>query len=252
MGVGLKICGFLFTFVIAISAFAAENRRACPIPSNEEPQTSRGEWRLIEKFDDMKTGYENLYASGKRIYGRAYWDESLGAYAFRGNDSAVKIDPVFLKHLTEQIEAILDRGYADFLFYPDLGHTHLYATLADSKNLQAIADSDRRAEAMFQLPELATMFHTAELIRLREGELFDGDLVDDPWLQWRYFSRNILGENKDGKNLQVLFAKGARYNTIRELEGYSQKTTIYLSASKDGCFAANTKNGVVYFDVSNR
>lgn len=40
-------------------------------------------------------------------------------------------------------------------------------------------------------------------------------------------------------------------NTIRQLTGYSQLFSIYVSASKNGCFNySDQKNNMLYFDIS--
>lgn len=232
------------------AAFALAPTRNCPRPTAQEPTTRRNDWTLLENLTAAKAQYENLYRSGKRIQDRAFWSEAHDSYVIARKNGLIRVDASFIRHLSEQMAVALDNGYADFLFYPDMGHVHLYASHADARELDAIADENARFEAMLRMPTLITLFHTAELLRLRLGDWFDGPLVDDPWLRWRYYSRNFLAENQDGKTPQVIFAKDPRYNTVRSIEGFSMRNSLYFSGSQDGCFAVTTKQGVLYFDLA--
>ena len=120
-----------------------------------------------------------------------------------------------------------------------MGHVHILVP----------EDADIVKPAL-QRKDIKFLYHTAELFQFKKGSLLDGELIGDTWLQWRYYSRNFVGELEEDKNLKVVFAKDSPYNTVRGLEGYRQVETLYMSSSEKGCFSYNHSGERMFFDIS--
>lgn len=220
-----------FTVVLGIAwganAWASAD---CSAPQSKAPVTRKSDWRLYEKLADVGLAFDELYDSPKRLPERAYFDQNRNQFILPAGLGDEKVlPPRMITAIQSHLENALRDGYADFLFYPDMGHMHLY--IPDAALKLVAAD-----EVDLNDPEILFLYHTAELIRLREGDWFLGPLVPDQWLQWRYFSRNLVGRNRPDSDVRVIFAKDEKYNTVRQLPGYREFTTLYVSANVNGCF----------------
>jgi hypothetical protein len=207
-------------------------RPDCSRPLPDEPYTSRTEWNVIRSKDSASQSWKDLYQSGRRLRNRAYLAEDL-SYVF---PDGTKIPSRFLNSLKAQIATAIDRKYADHVFYPDLGHVHLLIP----EGTQDLSD-----ESALSRPDLIFLYHTAELYEMRPG----GELSPDPWLQWRFYSRNLVGHNDERADVDIAYTD-EKYGTVRGLPGYRQVETVYLSTSKNGCFELNTAEGNLKLDLS--
>jgi hypothetical protein len=185
-------------------------------------------------LEDLRAKFEALYESEKRLKHRAYLVNGSFTAPYRGKN--VQIPETFLAQVKIQAELMLERGNADHLFYSDLGHGHL---------LLPEGEESQTMEAVLASPHLKILYHTAELLEMRKGSL--GPLPTDSALAWRYYSRNVLAH---GRELAVLFAHGAIYNTVREIPGYREVGTFYISGSRDGCFPYRQGERRLFFDLS--
>ncbi len=228
--------GILFYFAALSSAAYAEEPRCLPPTEAESFLPAQ---TVSPDLADLKAKYNEVYASGRRLEHRAY--RSGETFVLPEDKNLVKIPEKFIANLTRHIEIALARGYADFLFYSDMGHGHL---------LFPKEQKPENKEALLSSPDLKILYHTGELLTLRSGKWFDGPLPSEPTLAWRYFSRNFLADNIDGQNLAVLVHRGPGYNTVREIEGYAEQDTFRVSASKDGCFPFRRNGKTYYFDLS--
>jgi hypothetical protein len=230
----------LLFILLGSPSFGAELKRPCLPPAAGEPKV--GFASVSEGYQDLKTKFEALYSSGQRLNHRVYWDESEQSYLAETDRGLIHLPKDFLAHLQTHFALALARGYADLLFYSDLGHGHLLVP-ASKKLSFAMALAS---------PSLKVLYHTAELLKMRDGFSPDAPLPQDPWLAWRYFSRNVLADNQTGENLAVLFAKPPAYNTVRAIEGYREIGTFLVSASKEGCFPYEQGGKTLYFDLAFR
>ncbi len=222
---------FFVLFSLSVSGFAD-----CLPEQDGEITVDKGT-SVIYTLAEAQAQYQNVYESGHRITQRVYWSATENAFVMKQSKASLKISPQFISSLTQHIETALSRGYADFLFYSDMGHAHLF--MPDSGDT-----STTNIETHLGENTLTFLYHTAELFVLREN--FKGALTLDPWLQWRYYSRNFVAKNDSSDALAVVFAADAPYNTVRDLDNHSSVATVYMSASRSGCFPFR-QNGATYF-----
>jgi hypothetical protein len=204
---------------------------------------------VATSYQELQSQFTSLYESGRRLPHRIYWDEALGTYRGETSDgSVISVPADFLGHLRTEIELALQRGYGDFVYYSDLGHGHLLFPEKEA----GLAEGAALWEKALRSPDAKVLYHTAELLQMRNGYGPDAPLPQDPWLAWRYFSRNVLADNGTGENLAVLFAAPPAYNTVRSVDGYRELGTFLLSSSKDGCLSYRQNGKVYYFDLAFR
>lgn len=209
--------------------------RDCPRPGANEPALNKGEFTLIESLAEAASIEETIYTGGRRLANRAYLEN--GRYRLP-DWGEVPLPEAVIAAVVSHVEQALAAGYADHVVYSDMGHVHVYAPSPGGGWSVDIERSD-----------LKFVYHTAEMIRLREGDWFKGELVPDPYLRWRYYSRNLLGVLDPEKGLTILFEKKGAYNTVRGLPSHREITTLYFSASEQGCFAFRTPAGLRYLDI---
>ena len=82
-------------------------------------------------------------------------------------------------------------------------------------------------------------------------------LLDDRKIQWRYYSRNIIGNNLSSDRLEVIHAHNNKFNTAhaKDYDEHEEKYRYWgagyaISASNKGCFAYKNKGETFYFDIS--
>lgn len=231
------LSSILSSIILVLSASAhADCSRQQASDSTVDKGTS-----VVYTLDEAEAQYNEIYNSGKRIINRVYFDQKSQSYVLDQKEKTLPIPHRFIESLTRQMETALERGYADFLFYSDMGHAHLYMPDSGDTTTENLAHHLEQAELTF-------LYHTAELFVLREN--FKGELTRDPWLQWRYYSRNFVAQNDVSDNLTVLFAKDASYNTVRDLQDHTSVSTVYMSASRNGCFPLQYKGETIYFDLT--
>lgn len=244
-------------FFLLLSASAQAENLPCPPQPASEPYVYLSDFKWKQTLEDMRTKYRETYSSGKRLKGRAHWDAGLNSYVLTHpmKNEKVRISATFIRNITRHIEISLERRYADFIFFPDMGHSHLFVPLADFGDIDAIpTDQPHLAyERMFALPGLKVLYHTAEQLTVRPGDRNEGPFPQDKELLWRYFSRNPIGDNITGENVAPHFAfNQENYNTVNELKGHRLWSAGFtLSASKHGCFRFQDPEGQEQrFDIS--
>src|SRR6185312_8672090 len=150
------LCGML------ILQWASAQTRACPEALPSEQFIAKGDFPLIHALAEARTKFNDIDVSPKRLRGRVFG--AAGAYQFRRGDGVVRVPDLFIANVTRHIELALDRGYADFIFYPDLGHGHLQ--LPSAANFQLA--SNAAFEQLLSFPTLKNLYHTAELFVLKD------------------------------------------------------------------------------------
>lgn len=233
----------------------AQSSFPCAPQAENEPLVYLSDFKWGMSLEAMGKKFDFIYASGKRLKGRAYYDEKERAYLVQKNNGTVRLTPEFLRNVRRHIEIALERRYADYVFFPDMGHSHLYIPEAEWPPIQEIP-GERVHELytkMLALPSLKVLYHTAEQLGVKEGERNNGPFPQDKILLWRYFTRNPVGDNTTGENVAPVFAfTNNVYNTVGELKGHASWSAGFsISASKDGCFAYTAPGGKeLRFDLS--
>ncbi len=230
----------------------ANEQLPCPPQSASEPLLYMSEFSWGQNLEQMGAKFKEVYQSGKRLKGRAYLD-SRGNYVVRMGEGFVPVPVRFIGAVRRHIEISLERRYADFIFFPDMGHSHFFMPESEWDRVTAPSEQFRIYTNLLALPSLKVLYHTAEQLRVREGERGQGAYPQDETLLWRYFSRNPVGDVITGENVAPYFAfENKSYNTLHELKGHrSWSAGFSVSASKDGCFRYTGTDGKEYrFDLS--
>lgn len=231
-------------------------QRCLPAKAEEKfVYTNDFSWGM--SMDDMKTKFQEIYHSGKRLKARAYYDTENNYFVLPKGELSetkkVRLTPRFLKSLKLHVENALKANYADYVFFPDMGHSHLLLPQAfydrEVKD-RPTKDQHLTYEAMFASPEVKILYHTAEQLKVLNE---DNRLLGDKYLQWRYFTRNLVGDNKGEGKMQIYKALDTPANTAGESHAHGDKWWgggFSISSSSDGCFAYEKDGKTLYFDIS--
>lgn len=240
--------------LFSLSVNAQVNTRCAPEKAGETPVYS-SDFRWGMTLEEVKLKANEMYASGKRLAKRAYFDSALKTYVFpfdaeRGGN--VKIPATFIKAIQRHVEKAFERDYVNALMFPDMGHSHfiipedLYQKVIDPIPVNQF---NVLYEKMFAMKEMKVVYHTAEQIKVMDKEK---RLLEDKKLQWRYYTRNLIGQNLPEPDVEIFNATSqSEANTVGEVTGYHWWGGGFnINASKDGCFAFKKDGKTFYFDLS--
>lgn len=242
-------------FALAKTRCSVETAEQSVLYSNEfkNPANHLGAtwwWTLPE----LEVQFEKTYSSGRRLPKRAYYDVSKNAFLlpfdFGEGSRTVEINENFILSIQKHVENALKQKYAEQIFFPDLGHSHLYFPKAHWDSVYKNYSKDRAQlyTDMFADSELKVLYHTAEKLLLHDENKV---LLPDPHLQFRYWNRNVVGGNKQSDDLKIYIENSTKYNTVNSIDGFvSYSAGFNISASKDGCFVYRHKGKEYYFDLS--
>ena len=169
--------------------------------------------------------------------------ESWGARTF--------LSKRLVENVRMHLEKALARGYADYVFFPDMGHSHFF--IPDQRWESAylgfsVPERGKMYSQMFDDPELRILYHTAEQLTVLDE---DDGLLPDRQLRWRFFTRNVVGDNNWGGQLDLLHEPTSSANTSRDLEGHQYYGAGFnITSTIDGCFPYLRDGEVSYFDIS--
>lgn len=223
-------------------------------PAQTETYTS-SDFPWGQTLTEAKERGKDLYHSNKRLDKRAYLNEKNELVIPVNAGSVykdVKISETFVKSVRLHIEEGLKRKYVDIINFSDMGHSHFFVPekfynteLSDLP----IEDNHLLYEKMLAHKDLKILYHTAEQIKMKGPE---GELLPDRHLQWRFFTRNFLGDNQAQGKIEFLHQEDHRYNTAHDYDpGYKYwGAGFYLSASEKGCFPFEYKGKTYYFDIN--
>jgi hypothetical protein len=229
-----------------------ENR--CSRPTEDSPIIYSNDYIWDYTPEYMAQRFEELYQSEKRLFERAYFDEGLGLFLLPGREvwgGDVVLPNRLIENVRRHIEKALLRGYAQYVFFPDMGHTHLFypEDLWETEYASTpVSEYSAMYARLFNDPELMVLYHTAEQLQLLDE---NDELLLDRHLRWRFFTRNVVGDNAHLSRLDLLHEPSHKSNTSRKLPGYRYWGSGFnISANKDGCFPY-VYDGVTYwFDIS--
>lgn len=243
----------------------------------KNPIPEMGEWQTIQSrcapstasepalyATDFKWGYERaqmiahfttIYDSGKRLPKRAYYDTTQKKFILPGDPSFggdVELSERLIYSVRRHIEEALRLKYVDAIFFPDMGHSHYFIPQEHWEKTYAHFPASQfnvLFTKLFQDPYLKVLYHTAEQLQTMSADQLP---LSDKDLQWRYYTRNIVGDNRGQGHLELHpnYIDSAA-NTAREYEGHFYWGGGFnLSASKNGCFPYTFKGQTYYFDLS--
>jgi len=228
----------------------------CGPQTENEPLLYFDDFKWYYTLPEMGAKYEEIYASGKRLWQRAYYDSASGEFILpldssRGGD--VILSRRAILSIRRHIETALSKGYAQYVFFPDMGHSHFYIPekIWNERYSQIpMSKQNLIYEKFFADPHLKILYHTAEQLRTLDE---NKNPIADPKVQWRYYTRNIVGDNEAMGALEIhkAFGPGNLANTMHNYPGhFSWSAGFNISASQDGCFPFVVNGKTYYFDIS--
>lgn len=244
----------LFSFAgVAQVLDPARLQQHCQKPLVDEPIIYQEDYSFSDNLDvaKMTAKFDRFYQGPQRLKGRLFYD-SKAKKIYTSGDLNSEISPLLIESISAHISLALKRNYAQFAFFPDMGHSHFYIPKdVWNKKYKDLAPATGLYAALSNERQLKMLYHTAEQLVIRDSNKV---MPLDPWLQWRYYSRNIMGQNRGASSsLEVLLQPDLQaYNTVKEYDDYaSYSAGFYLQAHQNGCFSFQAADGkTLYFDVS--
>lgn len=234
---------------------AAASSAECPPETAAEPKLYSSDVRWGLSMAEMMELYGKLYASDKRLKGRAYLNAEKGRYELPNPadfGGPVVVPEILIKALVRHIEAAFEKDYIDAVFFPDMGHSHLLIPEALYQAKYAsypVAEKSRFYTDVLSDPAVHLFYHTAEQLKsLKEDRR---SILDDERVRWRHKTRNIEGPIAEDAELAVHQNPGSAANTVGEVPGYYWYGAGFnFSANKSGCFSFERGGKAVRFDIS--
>lgn len=239
------------------SATASQNEILCTSSANDvkrnyisryEKDSDKGNFDY--SLDELKVYFEDVYENSPRLKSRIYFDPTQKKSVSQGAENLLTVPDKFIKNILSHLEKALAARYGQYLFFPDMGHAHIFITYRDHEFIQTL-EVDQQLDYIINNPNTLFLYHTAEYLHF--GELFDLDShkLNNP-LYFRYLNRNVIGDNKNG-DIQIIVESNKLdpYNTVRAIEGYKQwePGLIRVLAHHAGCFKINSGLNEIRLDL---
>lgn len=261
-----KFFSFIALLAFTIPTFAADFQPAaddlnsatnlelrCPQELPTDAQLKSTDFRWGFSLPELLQKWQEIYTSNKRLPTRAYWDSQKASLVLpystsRGGNPELPFN--FLHSVRRHVEVAFAADYIDALIFPDMGHSHFLIPDAKYKNEYKfpVSQMAQTYEQFFNDPELLVVYHTAEQLTITTTE---GKLLPDRRSQWRFFSRNLIGDNLGLGRLQLAQNPTHKHNTTDGLPGYNWWGAGFnISANKKGCIAYRRHGSIEYFDLS--
>ncbi|MBX3035065.1 MAG: hypothetical protein KF865_14190 [Bdellovibrionaceae bacterium] len=227
----------------------------CPPPAPNEEVLRASDFQWSYSLPALITRFQEILASPRRLPQRAFWDESQSAWILPydlSRGGPVRLPESFIRSVRRHLEEAWRLDYIDGVFFPDMGHSHFLIPQDKWDRDYApipVREMARLYEKMLADPELKILYHTAEQLEVRTP---DGELDRDRRLQWRFYSRNLVGDNRGEGRLELLQNPRSRANTVSDVPGYRWWGAGFnVSAQRQGCFTARDARGETFrFDLS--
>ena len=226
----------------------------CAKPSASEDVITSGDFKWDFRLDEMRAKFAEMYKSTKRLQHRAYFDPAKGAYVMPSQNigaAEIVVPQRLIQSVRAHIEQALRLNYVDAVFFPDMGHTHLFIELKkwESEYARIPAGSGHEFYSkLFADPDLKMLYHTAEQLAFLDksnAPIMDRELI------WRWQTRNLVGDNRGLGHLELLRNFQSKANTAHDYPGhYYYGAGFNLSANESGCFPYVHEGKTHYFDLS--
>lgn len=257
---------FYSTLFMALtaSAFAQTQvefqKETCTPQKEGEPLVRNSDFSWNMSREDILAKQEEIYKSGKRLQKRAYYDSDekvikAPVQSFGDSRKVMTVPDRILKSVRAHIEQSLKRGYVDAIIFPDMGHSHYFIPQEFYDRVIGPLPSSEKAliyEKMLAHDELKILYHTAEQLKMVKKVDGKNKLIDNRKTQWRFYTRNLIGDNKMQGHMEFVHNEDHSHNTGRSYEeGYKYwGGGFYISASEKGCFAYKHEGETFYFDMN--
>lgn len=245
----MKYIGFILNFLaLALFLLIAEPSKASDYLYEEDFPWNQTLEEIIQRADV-------LYRSPKRLVDRAYRDskgQAIIPVRIGSVTKPVRVSEIFIKSVTKHVEEAFKRRYIDALHFGDMGHSHFFIPQKyydEVVDKVPVGDKHILYEKILNHPGLKILYHTAEQLTMLDE---NRELLKDRHIQWRFFTRNLVGDNEGHGKLELLHNETHRYNTAHDYdEGYRYwGGGFYISAHEKGAFPFVLNGKTHYFDLN--
>ena len=200
--------------------------------------------------EKTKKIYEKEYEEGARLENFIKIEEGKHIASYHGEK--FEINQKFVKKTLKQLEGMLEKGFAEYIFRLDAFHSHLfipnnlfhqkYAKMEDSELHQELSEEDK----------LGALYHNTEHLALRDPPK-TGKI--DPIAKELLSKRSVLGWY-DNRPLELTYPTDDAPPKIKEAnnasipEGYHNITNLTFKATKNGEFTITHKGKEIRVDLS--
>ncbi len=223
----------------------------CSFPDPDEPVLTQSHFAWRQTIEEMGARYEEHYNAPYRMKDRAYWDPDKQEFVLLYQDKLVTLSRRIIVNTTMHIEKSLALKYVDYIYFSDMGHNHFFIPWDRWDNVYSqipIAERDTFYNTLFDDPELRILYHTAEQLDMLDE---NNQVYSDRHIQWRYYTRNIVGDNKYHGVVDIIHNFSRAMNTAHDLEGHRYYGAgFYFGAHKDGCFPFVHEGREYYYDIT--
>ncbi len=261
----MKAIILIVSLFVGLQAIAIEKTQAkfkyradyCQKETPLEPKIKMEDMGWGQTLKVMAEKFNTIYESGKRLEFRSHMVGSDFVLPLK-NGTQVFLGKQFINSVVSHIEVALERSYVDYIFFSDMGHSHMFI---DNKTyyekVSPISNSDKKAkyEIMLNDPKTKFLYHTAEQLHMKDKDT--KIILPDRKVQWRFYTRNIIGDNLASEKLEIIHAPHSGFNTAKsdDFDPGEKKYRYWgagysISASKNGCFEFKNKGQSYYFDIS--
>lgn len=234
----------------------SKQRCQTPYENSKKLYMNTFSWGMTPDF--MAAKFDEVYQSDERLNYHAFYDSSKNQfYLYKDNSSGIKkvrITENFIKSVTRQIEVALENGFAEHIFFPDMGHSHLYFPKKHwDDNIATLdiptSENHKLYEVMFADPQMKALYHLSEQLQMTDE---NSQILPDSYLEFRFWNRNFVGANDTSGKFLIAKDPTHKHNTVGSLDGHhSYSAGFAVSASHKGCFPYTDKDGSTkYFDIS--
>ena len=234
---------------------AVPDSERCSAERSGDPQVYSSDYKWNLSLQDVRNLGQSMYTNEKRLAKRAFYDAKTKSFVFPGENERggnIRIPETFIKAVQKHVEKAFERSYIDAVIFPDMGHSHFLVPLDFyKKNVEPLPVSQTNLvyERMMSNKDTKVVYHTAEQLRV-----FDDNkvLLNDRYLQWRFFTRNLVGHNNADPDIELFNATAtSEANTMGEVPGYYWWGGGFnIHANKGGCFPFKRNGQTYYFDLS--
>lgn len=209
----------------------------------------------------MAESFKQIYRADARLIDRVYFAPDSDSFFLPVDSKEGKIDiripNTFIEAISWQIEEALDRELAEYVFFPDMGHTHFLIpqTRWDSfyQYLNPYTNARALFSNLFHEKDAYFLYHTAERLQFPPRDPDTSEIsIQDPYLRYRYDTRNLVAQNEAyGKLFIIHHPDKKKHNSAHELDGYKYFSFgIFISANKNGCFRYTHREKEYYYDIN--
>ncbi len=242
----------------------------CSKSSSKDLSVNFKDFKWYSSLLEIKTRFYRLYETPKRLINHMYYDPTYGERgAFKippGKtiSKGITVTENFIKNTILHIEAALKKNYADYINLSDMGHSHFLIPSNYYNSYINHLPMHLAYEKIMAYEKTKSLYHTAEQLNVKVIDNDNEDsssskskkivLIDDPYLKYRYFNRNIIGDNELSGLLQVVKVKDPlkEHNTVRSLKNHRWwGNGIDIHSNKKSCIPYTNKDGkTYYFDIN--